>query len=94
VVYDLRGLSLNSASTGGAEITAVQENSPASRAGSRQGDVITAADGKAASSTQQFIETVDTHGPGQTLALTVRRGGSTLTIRLTLAKRPKTLPGR
>jgi S1-C subfamily serine protease len=54
--------------------------------------VITAVDGKAVGSSEQLIEIVDSHDPGQALALTVKRGGRTLTIELTLATRPKTLP--
>jgi len=87
------GVSLNPASTGGAEVTGVQPNSPASRAGLRQGDVITAVDGKSVDSTERFIEIVAHHDPGQTLALTVMRHGRTLTMELELAVRPKTLPG-
>jgi len=93
VSHSYVGVSLNSASTSGAQITAVQPNSPASKAALQQGDVITAVDGKAVDSTEQFIEIVDSHNPGQTLVLTVKRGSGTLTIDLTLATRSKTLPG-
>jgi S1-C subfamily serine protease len=44
------------------------------------------------SSTQQFIETVDTYAPGQTITLTVKRGGSTHTVKLTLGTRPNSQP--
>jgi len=93
VSHSYVGVSLNSASTSGAEITAVQPNSPASRAGLQPGDVITAVDGTAVDSIEQFIEIVDSHNPGQTLVVAVRRVGRTLTIDLTLATRPKTLLG-
>src|SRR5262245_49806427 len=93
VTHAYAGVSLSPASTGGTEITGVQPNSPASRVGLQQGDVITAVDGNAVDSTVQFIEIVDGHEPGQTLALTVKRGGRALTIDLTLATRPKSLPG-
>lgn len=73
VSHSYAGVSLNSMSAGGAEISAVQPSSPASKAGLRQGDLITAADRKAVGSTEQFIEIVDSHNPGQTLALTVER---------------------
>jgi putative serine protease PepD len=95
------GVFLNSSSTGGAQISVrsqtapsggVQPNSPASRAGLKPGDLITAIDGKAITSTQQFIETVDTYRPGQTLDLTVRRHGSTQHIKLTLGTRPQSPP--
>jgi S1-C subfamily serine protease len=86
------GVLLNGSSTGGAQVSQVTPNSPASRAGLRAGDVVTAINGKAMSSTQQFIETVDTYGPGQTITLSVKRGGSTQSIKLTLGTRPNTQP--
>ncbi len=86
------GVFLNGGSTGGAQITTVQSGSPASTAGLQQGDLVTAIDGKAITSTQQFIETVDTYSPGQTITLTVKRGGSTSSVKLTLGTRPATQP--
>jgi putative serine protease PepD len=86
------GVELNGDSTGGAQVTLVQAGSPGSSAGLHQGDLITAIDGKTISSTQQFIETVDTYSPGQTITLSVKRGGSTLTVKLTLGTRPNTPP--
>jgi putative serine protease PepD len=90
VVHAYAGVLLGSASTGRATIVAVQPNSPASKAGLEQGDVITAVDGKAVRSTEQFIEIVEGHNPGQTLTLDLKRGATTLTVGLTLAVRPKT----
>jgi putative serine protease PepD len=86
------GVFLSPSSTGGAQISSVQAGSPASTAGLQQGDVVTAIDGKAISSTQQFIETVDTYSPGQTITLTVKHGGSTNSVKLTLGTRPATQP--
>jgi putative serine protease PepD len=88
------GVSLNSESTGGAGVTSVSPGSPASSAGLQQNDTITAIDGKAITSTQQFIETVDTYNPGQTIDLTIKRGGSTQHVKLTLGTRPNTAPGQ
>jgi putative serine protease PepD len=82
------GVFLNSSSTGGAQISTVQPGTPASTAGLHQGDIVTAINGKAISSTQQFIETVDTYNPGQTITLTIKRGGNTSDIKLTLGTRP------
>jgi S1-C subfamily serine protease len=84
------GVLLNGTSTGGAQISQVQQGSPASNAGLQQGDVVTAIDGKKISSTQQFIETVDTYSPGQSVTLTVKRGGNTQSVKLTLGTRPNT----
>src|SRR5437588_642152 len=86
------GVFLNASSTGGAQISSVQPNTPASRAGLKLGDVVTAINGKTIGSTQQFIETVDTYSPGQTITLTVKRGGSTTKVKLTLGTRPQSQP--
>jgi putative serine protease PepD len=88
------GVFLNGSSTSGAQITSVQAGSPASSAGLHQGDLVTAINGKSITSTQQFIETVDAYSPGQTITLTVKRGGSTQTIKLTLGTRPNSQPGQ
>jgi putative serine protease PepD len=82
------GVDLNGTSSGGSEIGRIFPGSPASKAGLQQGDVVTAIDGKPISSTQQFIETVDGYAPGQTVTLSVKRGGSTQSIKLTLGTRP------
>jgi putative serine protease PepD len=82
------GVFLNSTTQGGAEISEVQSGSPASSAGMQPHDVVTAINGKQISSTQQFIETVDTYAPGQTITLTIKRDGGTKTIKLTLGTRP------
>ena len=86
------GVTLNGNSSGGAQVLTVVSGSPASDAGMQQGDLITAIDGKAITSTQQFIETVDTYAPGRTVTLTVKRGSSTLHPKLTLGTRPTTAP--
>ena len=82
------GVFLNSSTQGGAEISQVQSGSPASSAGLHPHDVVTSIDGKQISSTQQFIETVDTYAPGQTITLTIKRDGGTKTVKLTLGTRP------
>ncbi len=86
------GVFLNGASTGGAQITSVQPGAPASRAGLQPRDLVIGINGKKITSTQQFIETVDTYSPGQTLTLTVKRAGATKTIKLTLGTRPQSGP--
>lgn len=93
VQHPFVGVFLNSTSTGGAQISSVQSGSPASAAGLEPGDVVTAIDGKSIDSTQQFIETVDTYSPGQTVTLTVRHDGSSHTVKLKLGTRPQTQSG-
>jgi putative serine protease PepD len=90
------GVELNPSSTGGAQISpinGVAPGSPASSAGLEPGDVVTAINGKRIVSTQQFIETIDTYSPGQTITLPVRRDGATKTLKLTLGERPQSPPG-
>jgi putative serine protease PepD len=86
------GILLNGTSTGGAQITQVQSGSPAASAGLQPNDVVTAINGTKITSTQQFIETVDTYTPGQTITLTVKRGGGSQSIKLTLGTRPASQP--
>ena len=89
------GVFLNPNSTGGAEISpqnGIQANTPASQAGLEPGDLITAVDGQTITTTQQFIETVDQYSPGQTITLTVKRGGQTLHIKVKLGTRPTSAP--
>jgi putative serine protease PepD len=86
------GVFLNGASTGGAQVTSVQPGSPADSAGLQQGDLVTAINGRKISSTEQFIQIVDTYSPGETITMTVKRGGSTHTTKLKLGTRPTTPP--
>ena len=95
------GVCLNPTTNGGAEIanggvsscaSPIAAGSPAATAGLQPGDTITAINGRAISSTEQFIETVDTYKPGQTITLTVKRGGQTLQDKVTLGIRPATSP--
>jgi putative serine protease PepD len=83
------GVELNSASTNGAQVTQVQPSSPGASAGLQTNDLITAVNGKSVTSTQGFIETVDNYAPGQTVTLTVKRGGQQQSIHLKLGTRPQ-----
>jgi putative serine protease PepD len=86
------GVELNANSTGGAQISSISAGSPAESANLQPGDVVTAINGKSISSTEQFIETVDTYSPGQQIKVTVKRGGQTKTITITLGNRPSSAP--
>ncbi|MGI8863167.1 MAG: S1C family serine protease [Solirubrobacteraceae bacterium] len=97
VKHSYVGVSLDASSTGGAKISTqpdqqgrppVLPGSPAAGAGLRPGDVITAINGKAVSSTSQFIQSVDRYPPGTKLTLTIKRGGGTQQIPITLGTRP------
>ena len=86
------GVELNGASIGAAEVQSVTAGGPAAAAGIQPNDLVTAINGKRITSTQQFIETVDRFKPGETITLTVERGGSTLHPKLTLGNRPSQAP--
>jgi putative serine protease PepD len=86
------GVDLNSASVGGAQISQITAGSPGQLAGLQPYDVVTAINGHAISSTEQFIETVDTFAPGQKITLTVTRGGQSQQLHVTLGTRPATAP--
>jgi putative serine protease PepD len=83
------GVELNASSSGGAQISCVATGSPGSAAGLRSSDLITAINGKTVTSTEQFIETVDTFSPGNKITLTVKRGGQTKSVSVTLGTRPQ-----
>ncbi|HET9104306.1 MAG TPA: trypsin-like peptidase domain-containing protein [Solirubrobacteraceae bacterium] len=86
------GVSLSSTSANGAQIAQITQNSPAVRAGLQPGDVVTAIDGSAITSTDQFIAKIDGYQPGQKVTLTVKRGGQTKQITVTLGTRPAQTP--
>jgi putative serine protease PepD len=77
-----------SPSGSGVAVASVAGGGPAAAAGVQAGDVITDVNGKATTSTDQFIQTVDGYQPGSTVSLTIKRGGSTHQIKATLGTRP------
>jgi len=93
VKHSYVGVELNAnSSSSGAQVGRIQPNSPASQAGLQSGDLITAIDSKTIGSTAQFISTIEQYSPGDSVTLTVKRGGQTLHVRLTLGSRPQTAP--
>ncbi|MGA9859744.1 MAG: trypsin-like peptidase domain-containing protein [Solirubrobacteraceae bacterium] len=82
------GVELSGTSAGGAQIGVVQQGTPGAAAGLKSGDLITAIDSKAISSTDQFIATIDTYSPGQVVTFTVKRQGQSKQIKVTLGTRP------
>jgi S1-C subfamily serine protease len=83
----LRGTSAG----GGVEVTEVQADGPAGRAGIQTGDVIEAIDGKALTSFAELLVEVDHHAVGDPVQLTVLRDGSRGDVNVTLDQRPATL---
>jgi putative serine protease PepD len=87
------GVQLNGSSSGGAVVSSVSAGSPAAQAGIQAGDTITAVNGAAISSTEQFIANVDNYPPGTTITLSVKQGGTTHDVKVTLGTRPQTPSG-
>jgi putative serine protease PepD len=77
-------------SPAGAGIVAVTPGGPADRAGLRAGDVITSVGQAPVPDAAALAGALATRDPGQTVAVTVDRGGQTLTRQLELGE----LPGR
>jgi putative serine protease PepD len=72
---------------GGARIARVEAGSPAAGAGLKAGDVITAIDGRPVSSADDVVQGLSAMSPGDSVTLTVQRGGSASTIHATLGNR-------
>lgn len=68
----------------GAKIAAVGQNTAGAKAGLREGDVITAADGKQITSVSMLRTVLSNHRSGDTISLTVNRSGSSVQIKITL----------
>ncbi|MBV9607645.1 MAG: trypsin-like peptidase domain-containing protein [Solirubrobacterales bacterium] len=91
------GVSLDPTVSGGAAIARnastngsqpIQPGSPAAKAGLQAGDIITAVDGTHVASVNQFVATIANYAPGNTVTLTVNRGGSSKSVKLTLGAQP------
>ena len=68
----------------GAAINEVLAGSPAARAGLRKDDLITAIDGQRVTDGIALIVAIRSNQPGETVELTVERGGQEQTVRVTL----------
>jgi S1-C subfamily serine protease len=71
----------------GVLVTAALPGTPAARAGLKTGDLIEKVDSVELNNGQTLGGAIQTHAPGETVQLTVLRGGSTTTLPLTLADR-------
>jgi len=91
------GVGLDPSVSGGAAISKttsangeppIVAGSPAAKAGLQAGDLITAVNGTAVASVNQFVATIANYAPGDTVTLTVNRSGQTKSIKLTLGSQP------
>jgi putative serine protease PepD len=87
VAHPFMGVSLTDAS-GGAGIASVASDSPASHAGLQRGDVVTAIAGTSVASSEEAVAAINTHKPGDKVAIAYRRNGQSHTATVTLAERP------
>ena len=71
----------------GVRIASVKRGSAADDAGLKQGDVITAVGSTQITSSAQIRAIIAGHRPGDALTLTIRRGGSSKTVHVTLGAR-------
>jgi 2-alkenal reductase len=71
--------------------TAVQPNTPAAKAGLRDGDIITAVGSVKLDSNTSLRAALLQHKPGETVPLEVLRDGKTMTVEVTLTERPEDL---
>jgi putative serine protease PepD len=82
------GVTSTDASGGGAQVGSVLSGSPAAKAGVQRGDVITALGGANVADSSGLSDAVGGHAVGDTVKLTVRRGGSLKTLTVKLGDRP------
>src|SRR5262249_34945968 len=79
--------------TGGALLSQITENSPAAKAGLKEGDVIRSADGKAIKGYDALIEFLQGKKVGDKFKLQVLRGKETKDVEVTMEARPRNFGG-
>jgi S1-C subfamily serine protease len=79
---------LNVTAQQGVLVQDVTAASPASAAGLQQNDIITALNGTPLDENHPLRTLLFEHQVGESVTLTVQRGGQTLTVKLTLTVRP------
>jgi putative serine protease PepD len=84
--------SSQTSATGSGCSTPVVSGSPAAKAGLKAGEVITAVNGQQITSSDDFVEVLGKYAPGDVVTFTIRDGGATKTIKVTLGNRPATVP--
>ena len=72
----------------GVSIARVENTGPAAKAGLRTGDVVLAVNGDRVETAQGLIKAVAAITPGRAIKLTVRRGGQSLELPVTVGRRP------
>jgi serine protease Do len=80
------GVRISDAKSGGVEITDVQPDSAAGRAGLKAGDTIVQFDGERVRSARQFVRLVQETPPGRTVSATVTRDGKRQDVQITTSE--------
>jgi putative serine protease PepD len=89
VTHPYLGISVRTpANRAGAQIATVKSGSPASKAGLKAGDVVTAFDGETISSPDELTAAVGAKQPGDKVSVTYLRNGTTHTAEVTIGTRP------
>jgi serine protease Do len=91
-----RARALNLKDEYGVEITRVEDDSPAAKAGLKVGDAVLEFNGQRVEGTEQFVRVVKETPAGRTVKLLVHRGGASMTLPATIATRKMktmTMPG-
>jgi putative serine protease PepD len=86
VQHALLGVNVQTVASG-VSVASVSPGSGAADGGVKTSDVITVVDGTAVTSAQRLRAIIATHKPGDTVSLTVRRNGTTTTLKVTLGTR-------
>jgi putative serine protease PepD len=83
--YPVIGVQVRGTDTNeGAQVKEISAGTPAAKSDLRVGDIITAVDGHPVSDQTDVVVAIRAHQVGDTVALTVKRGSKTLTIRVGL----------
>jgi len=86
-VHAYLGVSLDATATS-ARVARVQPGTPAQKAHLRAGDVVTGVDSTSVSSAEALTRAIDSHKPGDTVTVKIRRNGQDVTAQVKLASRP------
>ena len=88
LTVDHGALLIASPDQGGTTLPAIIPNGPAQAAGLKERDVLLAVESQALDAEHPLDLVLSGYAPGQTISLTVLRGGTTLTVKITLGTRP------
>jgi serine protease Do len=86
-----RAKTLNLKEVRGAEVTRIDENGPAAKAGIKEGDVVLGFNGVLVEGVEQFVRMVRETPPGRTVKLAIWRNGTAQDLTVTIGERDGTM---